>query len=199
MTKAANIAAAGASLSADANGNVTLAGTTTVTTVVATTANATTINSGLIQNGNSNVTVAANGNVTISSNGSVRMNVSSTGNLEYDSGYGSLATAYACRAWVNFNGTGTIAIRASGNVSSITDGGVGYYRVNFTAAMPDTNYSSVVSGTAASTSSGYISMDSQSWGGVGTNLGTTGWVNFRAVDGNAAAIDHAWVCVAVFR
>ncbi len=48
---------------------------------------------------------------------------------------------YKCRAWVNFNGTGTVAIRASGNVSSITDGGVGNYTVNFTTAMPDSNYS----------------------------------------------------------
>jgi hypothetical protein len=45
-----------------------------------------------------------------------------------------------CRAWVNFNGTGTVAIRASFNVSSITDGGVGLYTVNFTTAMPDANY-----------------------------------------------------------
>lgn len=51
------------------------------------------------------------------------------------------APVYACRAWVNFNGTGTVAIRASGNVSSITDGGVGIYTVNFTNAMPDANYS----------------------------------------------------------
>ncbi len=50
------------------------------------------------------------------------------------------APVYACRAWVNFNGTGTVAIRASGNVSSITDGGVGTYTVNFTTAMPDVNY-----------------------------------------------------------
>lgn len=52
------------------------------------------------------------------------------------------APIYACRAWVNFNGTGTVAIRASGNVSSITDNGVGDYTVNFTTAMPDANYSS---------------------------------------------------------
>jgi len=47
---------------------------------------------------------------------------------------------YSCRAWVNFNGTGTVAIRASGNVTSITDNGTGNYTVNFTTAMPDTNY-----------------------------------------------------------
>ena len=50
------------------------------------------------------------------------------------------APVYACRAWVNFNGTGTVAIRASGNVSSITDNGTGDYTVNFTTAMPDANY-----------------------------------------------------------
>lgn len=50
------------------------------------------------------------------------------------------APIYAARAWVNFNGTGTVVIRASGNVSSITDNGTGDYTVNFTTAMPDANY-----------------------------------------------------------
>lgn len=49
-----------------------------------------------------------------------------------------------CRAWVNFNGTGTVAIRGSGNVSSITDNGVGSYTVNFTTAMPDANYAPAI-------------------------------------------------------
>jgi hypothetical protein len=55
------------------------------------------------------------------------------------------APSYSARAWVNFNGTGTVAIRASGNVSSITDNGVGTYRVNLTSAMPDVNSSPIVS------------------------------------------------------
>lgn len=46
-----------------------------------------------------------------------------------------------CRAWVNFNGTGTVAIRAGFNVSSITDNGTGDYTANFTVAMGDANYS----------------------------------------------------------
>jgi len=54
------------------------------------------------------------------------------------------APVYACRAWVNFDGTGTVSIRDSGNVSSITDNGTGDYTVNFATAMPDNNY--VVSG-----------------------------------------------------
>lgn len=56
------------------------------------------------------------------------------------------APIYACRAWVNFDGTGTVAIRKSGNVSSIADNGTGQYAINFTTAMPDANYS--VSGSA---------------------------------------------------
>jgi hypothetical protein len=62
------------------------------------------------------------------------------------------APIYACRAWVNFNGTGTVAIRASGNVSSITDNGTGDYTVNFATAMPDANYSFVGGGVVSTTS-----------------------------------------------
>ena len=67
------------------------------------------------------------------------------------------APLYACRAWVNFNGTGTVAIRASGNVSSITDLGTGNYRVNFTTAMQDANYSAQVS-CGLGDSDGYASL-----------------------------------------
>lgn len=51
-----------------------------------------------------------------------------------------------CRAWVNFQGTGTVTIRSSFNVSSVTDDGTGLYTINFTNAMPDANYA--VSGAA---------------------------------------------------
>ena len=51
------------------------------------------------------------------------------------------APIYAARAWVNFNGTSTVAIRASGNVSSITDVSTGIYTINFTTALVDANYS----------------------------------------------------------
>jgi hypothetical protein len=68
------------------------------------------------------------------------MRITSGGDLQFNSGYGSAATAYGCRAWVNFNGTGTPAIREDGNVSSITDNGTGDYTVNFTTAMVDANY-----------------------------------------------------------
>ena len=86
----------------------------------------------------------------IDSSGNVGIGTSSpgslltvNGNLAFNSGYGSAAVAYGCRAWVNFNGTGTVAIRASGNVTSITDNDTGDYTINFTTAMPDANYSCV--------------------------------------------------------
>ncbi len=82
--------------------------------------------------GNSTVT----GNVSVNGTG----NQSSGGTLQVNSGYGSVATAYGVRAWVNFNGTGTVAIREDGNVSSITDNGTGVYSINFATAMPDANY-----------------------------------------------------------
>lgn len=58
----------------------------------------------------------------------------------------TLLPKFDCRAWVNFNGTGTVAIRASGNVSSITDNGTGDYTINFATAMPDANYAATMSG-----------------------------------------------------
>lgn len=66
-----------------------------------------------------------------------RARLAANGDFRMNSGYGSVATAYGCRAWVNFNGTGTVAIRASGNVSSLVDNGTGNYSINFTNAMPD--------------------------------------------------------------
>ena len=89
----------------------------------------------------------ANRDVFLKVNGTtIATAVGSTSNFQFNSGYGSVATAYGCRAWVNFNGTGTVAIRGSGNVSSITDRGTGQYHINFTTALPDVNYS--VNGSA---------------------------------------------------
>jgi hypothetical protein len=84
---------------------------------------------------------AETGGIVFGIAGTESARIDSSNNLQFNSGYGSVATAYGCRAWVNFNGTGTVAIRASGNVSSITDNGVGNYTINFTNAMPDANYS----------------------------------------------------------
>ena len=86
------------------------------------------------------ITSDTSGQIDLQSAGSTKATIDTSGNLKFDSGYGSVATAYGCRAWVNFNGRDTVAIRESKNVSSITDNGTGDYTVNFTTAMPDVNY-----------------------------------------------------------
>ena len=80
--------------------------------------------------------------VTIKNDADADVAVIPTGttNFGFDSGFGSAGTAFGVRTWVNFNGTGTVAIRDSGNVSSITDNSTGNYTINFTNNMPDVNY-----------------------------------------------------------
>lgn len=65
------------------------------------------------------------------------------------------APVYAVRAWINFDGTGTVSIRGSANVSSLTDVGTGNYRVNLSSALPDTNYSGWATGGGATTGSSF--------------------------------------------
>jgi hypothetical protein len=112
------------------------------------------------------------------------------------------APIYACRAWVNFNGTGTVAIRASGNVSSITDNGVGDYTVNFTTAMPDANYSAVIT-VGGGSSVNYTSANVQYAHGPQDTPTTTQFrfgVGQGAVGGSAGArSDTAFCSVAIFR
>lgn len=62
-----------------------------------------------------------------------------SGILSFNSGYGSAAPAYGCRAWLNYN-LSTQTTRASANVSSVTFNSTGYFTINFTSAMPDANY-----------------------------------------------------------
>jgi hypothetical protein len=110
--------------------------------------------------------------------------------FKFNSGYGSVATAYGCRAWVNFDGTGTPAIREDGNVSSITDNGTGDYTVNFTTAMPDANYVMVATGTDES--SGPLMQVQQ-----GTRA--TGSCAVGAINRNGTRADTAHFQTAFFR
>ena len=128
------------------------------------------------------------GNVSVTGTSTLTGNVSVANVLSFNSGYGSAATAYGCRAWVNFNGTGTVAIRASGNVSSITDGGVGQYTVNFTTSMVDANYSVSISTDYPGGNDGY---------GVPGTPATGNFIIYRTVNGSYA--DAALVYAAVFR
>lgn len=103
------------------------------------------------------------------------------------------APSYTCRAWVNFNGTGTVAIRASGNVSSITDNGAGDYTVNFTTAMPDANYAcQVTSGQGPSGNTGIVAGELDNGGR------TTSTVRLRLSQGGVN-LDMTQINVAIFR
>jgi hypothetical protein len=108
----------------------------------------------------------------------------------------NVAIGTFCRAWVNFNGTGTVAIRASFNVSSITDNGVGDYTLNFTNAMPDVNYAFVgaLIGTTASTL--YCPRVLETSGNP-TLQSTTQLRIYNAV--SSSVFDVAWMYSAIFR
>jgi uncharacterized protein (AIM24 family) len=137
------------------------------------------------------------GVITLQNNGTSALSVDS-GNLQFNSGYGSVATAYGCRAWVNFNGTGTVAIRASGNVSSITDNGTGDYTVNFTTAMPDVNYSSVVGTGFGSTWQAGIALNTTA--SFAESVPTTSSFRFACVAFNVATSQDPKYCnVSIFR
>jgi len=106
---------------------------------------------------------------------------------------------YTAKAWVNFNGTGTVAIRAAGNVSSITDNGTGDYTVNFTTSMVDANYSLM----------GYVGLDSGVVDGNGaivsnksstpSTLFTTTSARFKTMRVDSILIDAETCCISIFR
>ncbi len=101
-----------------------------------------------------------------------------------------------CRAWVNFNGTGTVAIRASFNVSSITDSGTGKYRVNFTTAMSDASYSCTSNAETALGASNFADLT-----GVPNGGRSTTYVDVVCINSTDAASfrDASAMMVAIFR
>jgi hypothetical protein len=98
----------------------------------------------------------------------------------------------SARAWVNFNGTGTVAIRASYNVSSITDNGTGDYTINFTNALADANYAFAGSGVNEAINTSVVTANPT------TARTTTALRITVALPGNSAG-DASIVNVAVFR
>ena len=165
---------------------------------------------GLFPTGDTDTGIYSPGADTIgmSTGGTERASIDSSGNLSFDSGYGSSAVAYGCRAWVNFDGTFgtspfTVAnggIRGSGNVSSITDNGPGNYTINYANNFPDVNYAitayAINNDDAANAENWVVSSKlsdiysvSQTQIRVYENTGST------TLDG----IDSSRICVAVFR
>jgi hypothetical protein len=127
-----------------------------------------------------------------------------SGNFQFNSGYGSVATAYGCRAWVNFDGTtaGTnpvaMTIRGSGNVSSVTRAATGTYDIAFTTALVDTNYCAIGApsgdGSIAGEYGDFISFSRT--GSTASNLRV-----YTANDSSSvvALSNYSQVTVAVFR
>jgi hypothetical protein len=128
-------------------------------------------------------------------NGTERMRITAAGQLRTAVGGTTMMDDYGCRAWVNFNGTGTVAIRASGNVSSITDNGTGNYTVNFTTALPDANYSVVCQSSTqtSGTSEGRSSLASP------RDLATSSYRQLTTSAADGSQLDAAIVNVVVLR
>lgn len=110
------------------------------------------------------------------------------------------APIYACRAWVNFNGTGIVAINASGNVTSITDNGTGDYTVNLTTAMPDANYAVSLAGVALATADVTLSyLGLRSADGITPTTKTTTACRVAVHRSNGTDLDQANLSVAIYR
>jgi hypothetical protein len=107
----------------------------------------------------------------------------------------SKLTGTTCKTWVNFNGTGTPAIRASNNVSSITDNSTGIYTVNFTNALSDANYAiSATNGRGAGNVGNSFLIEAPH----NANPSTTA-VKCLVFDVNGSITDGVYISIAIFR
>jgi len=146
------------------------------------------------------ITINGTGTVTGISAGGLPDGVITTDDIAANAvTFGKIGTTeqgQLCKAWVNFNGTGAVAIRAAYNVSSITDNGTGDYTVNFTTALPDANFSVAGVSMRDSTNASNLSV----WGSATySNSFITGGVRLNNRDDANNPIDALAVCVSVFR
>lgn len=118
--------------------------------------------------------------------------------ITFNDGTVQSSAAIGVKAWVNFNGVTTATIRASYNVSSVTRNGTGDYTVNFTTAMPDTNYCFTASGSSGGNTDTVV-------GGQSFNSRTaappttTSLRGFWKQGNQSGAIDCDIICISVFR
>jgi len=126
-------------------GNITSnQGSAAVNTLALTNASGVSLSINANANTDANIKTTTNHPLTLSTNNINRLSISNIGTFSAVIPNGStLYRAYMCRGWVNFNGTGTVAIRASGNVSSVTDNGTGDYTINFIDVLPDADYATI--------------------------------------------------------
>lgn len=103
-----------------------------------------------------------------------------------------LVAGQLCRAWVNFNGTGTVAIRAAYNVTSITDNGLGNYTITFATAMPDANYAALNKSELSDAAGGSATYNPEFY-----NIGSES-ISIKTYS-TSAEQDHLFIFVAIFR
>ena len=144
-------------------------------------------------------TADASGILEIQTNDTTAMTVSDSQVLSFNNNFGTVAglPSYQCRAWVNFNGTGTVAIRASGNVSGITDNGTGDYTMNFATAMPDADYVTSANCVTTVAGTGWVGAEINASTNYIASLYTTEAVRISTKGINF--IDSNYVLVAIFR
>ena len=148
------------------------------------------------QDGSTILTVDGSGNLTVANNLSVTGTSPIPDALSTASGS---APSYSARAWINFNGQGTISIRNSANISSITDYGTGNYGISFTTAMPDNTYCwTIGSNTQSGVTTGYPTLNTNG-SAVPANLSTTGIQINTSESSNGVLRDVAYICLAIFR
>ena len=139
--------------------------------------------------------VLSNDPMVFKTNDTERMRITNGGDLQFNSGYGSVQTGFGCRMWVNFNGTGTLSIRDSGNVSSITDSGVGKYDVYINNDMPDVNYAAVMFTNAYGTT-GAGQFNNHYTGGLQSR--GAGWIRLEPHN-SSSPVDATNNDIAIFR
>ena len=117
--------------------------------------------------------------------------------IQNASGGSAIQVPGAAKAWVNFNGSGTVAIRAAFNCTSVSDNGVGDYTINFTTAMADSSYAVATSvGSNSGTAVQYNLAVLQSSVTAGPTTKTTSAV--RLIHGLTSLIDSAELNVTIF-
>ena len=151
--------------------------------------------------GDTSITADTDDQIDFKTGGTDRATIDSSGNVKFNSGFGSVTTVFGCRAWALVNQTGTQAIKGSGGVSSITDTGVGATDVNFSTNMPDGNYC-----TSMSPGGSLLSTANQQFpvavGNDGVANVAKGVIGSRQCDndGNTfATADSAQISIAFFR
>jgi hypothetical protein len=155
----------------------------------------------IINESGDTITIGASGDTvnvvgTLQNNGSALASYTDTDALDLFNASGS-APVYACRAWVNFNGTGTVAIRESGNVTSITDNGTGLYTVNFTTAISDVNYATIANAGPSLAAGNYAVAHYANSGTYSTSAVQISTV--RQASGVPVLTDYSIISVSVLR